>query len=78
MPGAMHRRETQSMQPSPPSPPKHRIYEDMQALISGTFFVALGISMFGHTGLLTGGLTEVVFLVHSGTGWNFGLLFLGS
>lgn len=57
------------------SAPKHRLYEDLQALLTGTLFVALGINMFGHTGLLTGGTAGVAFLLHYATGWNFGLLF---
>jgi len=61
--------------PPPPPPPKHRIYEDIQALLTGTLFVSLGIVMFGHTGLLTGGTAGVAFLLHYATGWNFGLLF---
>lgn len=64
-----------SASPSPPQPPKHRIYEDIQALLTGTLFVSLGIVMFGHTGLLTGGTAGVAFLLHYATGWNFGLLF---
>ena len=64
-----------SAPPSPPQPPKHRIYEDIQALLTGTLFVSLGIVMFGHTGLLTGGTAGVAFLLHYATGWNFGLLF---
>lgn len=39
--------------PSTATPPKHRTYEDIQALLTGTLFVAFGIGMFGHTGLLT-------------------------
>ena len=61
--------------PSTTPAPKHRIYEDLQALLTGTLFVALGIGMFGHTGLLTGGTAGVAFLLHYATGWNFGLLF---
>lgn len=64
-----------SAPPSPPQPPKHRIYEDIQALLTGTLFVSLGIVMFGHSGLLTGGTAGVAFLLHYATGWNFGLLF---
>ncbi|MES2951704.1 MAG: YitT family protein [Pseudomonadota bacterium] len=60
---------------APVSAPKHRSYEDIQALLTGTLFVSLGISMFGHTGLLTGGTAGVAFLLHYATGWNFGLLF---
>jgi uncharacterized membrane-anchored protein YitT (DUF2179 family) len=58
-----------------PKAPKHRAYEDIQALLTGTLFVALGIVMFGHSGLLTGGTAGVAFLVHYATGWNFGLVF---
>ncbi len=57
------------------APPRHRTYEDIQALLTGTLFVALGIGMFGHTGLLTGGTAGIAFLLHYATGWNFGLLF---
>ncbi len=53
----------------------HRPYEDVQALLTGTLFVALGIVMFGHTGLLTGGTAGIAFLIHYATGWNFGLVF---
>ncbi len=53
---------------------RHRPYEDVQALFTGTLFVALGVVMFGHTGLLTGGTVGIAFLVHYATGWNFGVL----
>ncbi len=54
---------------------RHRPYEDVQALITGTLFVALGIVMFGQTGLITGGTAGIAFLIHYATGWNLGLLF---
>jgi uncharacterized membrane-anchored protein YitT (DUF2179 family) len=54
---------------------RHRPYEDVQALITGTLFVALGVVMFGHSGLLTGGTAGIAFLIHYATGWNFGLVF---
>ena len=54
---------------------RHRPYEDAQALLTGTLFVAVGILLFGHTGLLTGGTAGVAFLIHYATGWNFGLVF---
>jgi uncharacterized membrane-anchored protein YitT (DUF2179 family) len=53
---------------------RHRPYEDVQALLTGTLFVALGVVMFGHSGLLTGGTVGIAFLIHYGTGWNFGLI----
>ena len=54
---------------------RHRPHEDIQALITGTLFVALGVVMFGRTGLLTGGTAGIAFLIHYATGWNFGLVF---
>jgi uncharacterized membrane-anchored protein YitT (DUF2179 family) len=54
---------------------RHRPSEDIQALLTGTLFVSMGVVMFGHTGLLTGGTAGVAFLVHYATGWNFGLVF---
>ena len=60
--------------PTAPHPPRHRAYEDIQAVLTGTLFVALGVVMFGHTGLLTGGTVGIAFLLHYATGWNFGVL----
>ena len=54
---------------------RHRPYEDLLAIATGSLFVALGVMMFGHTGLLTGGTAGVAFLVHYATGWSFGLVF---
>ena len=54
---------------------RHRPHEDIQALVAGTLFVALGVVMFGRTGLLTGGTAGIAFLIHYATGWNFGLVF---
>lgn len=57
------------------APPRHRPHEDVQALLTGTLFVALGVVMFRHTGLLTGGTAGLAFLLHYATGWNFSLVF---
>jgi uncharacterized membrane-anchored protein YitT (DUF2179 family) len=57
------------------APAAHRPHEDVQALLTGTLFVALGVVMFRHTGLLTGGTAGLAFLLHYATGWRFGLLF---
>ncbi|TNF60553.1 MAG: YitT family protein [Burkholderiales bacterium] len=55
---------------------RHRPHEDLQALLTGTLFVALGVIMFRHAGLLTGGTAGLAFLLHYATGWNFSLLFM--
>ena len=54
---------------------RHRPHEDVQALLTGTLFVAIGVILFGRTGLLTGGTAGIAFLLHYATGWNFSLVF---
>nr|WP_315480909.1 YitT family protein [uncultured Rhodoferax sp.] len=54
---------------------RHGHLEDLQALLTGTTFVALGVLMFKQLGLLTGGTAGVAFWFHYATGWNFGLVF---
>lgn len=54
---------------------RHRAHEDIQALITGTLFVAMGVVLFGKTHLLSGGTAGIAFLIHYATGWNFGLVF---
>lgn len=58
-----------------PATPPHRLHEDVQALTTGTLFVALGVLMFGHAGLLTGGTAGIAFLIHYATGVSFSLAF---
>ncbi len=53
----------------------HRPHEDVQALVTGTLFVALGVVMFGQAGLLTGGTAGIAFLIRYTTGMDFGLAF---
>ena len=47
-------------------------HDDAQALMTGTLFVALGVLMFNHAGLLSGGTAGLALLVHYATGWAFG------
>lgn len=54
---------------------RHRPHEDVQALITGTLFVALGVAMYGHAGLLTGGTAGLAFLAHYASGVGFGPAF---
>ncbi len=58
-----------------PDATRHRWYEDLQALVTGTLFVGLGVVMFGHAGLLTGGTAGIAFLIHYGFGTSFSLAF---
>jgi len=50
---------------------RHRPYEDLQALVTGTLFVALGVVMFNQAGLLTGGTVGVELLAHYASGLDF-------
>jgi len=58
-----------------PKPVRHRLHEDLQALLTGTLFVALGVVLFRQAGLLTGGTAGIAFLLHYATGWNFSAVF---
>ena len=72
-------RSTAAAPPSPRSPAaapgRHKPHEDAQALLTGTLFVAFGVVLFGHVGLLTGGTAGLAFLVHYATGWSFSAVF---
>lgn len=54
---------------------RHTLFEDAQALLTGTLFVALGVALFKQVGMLTGGTVGIAFLLHYASGWPFGLLF---
>ena len=60
-----------------PSPIRlsHSWLDDGHALAAGSLFVALGMIMFVHAGLLTGGVAGVAFLVSYATGWSLALCF---
>lgn len=58
-----------------PPDTRHRPHEDVQALLTGSLFVALGVVLFRECGLLTGGTAGLAFLLHYATGWNFSLVF---
>jgi uncharacterized membrane-anchored protein YitT (DUF2179 family) len=50
---------------------RHRPHEDLQALLTGTLFVALGVVMFNQAGLLTGGTVGIALLAHYASGMDF-------
>jgi uncharacterized membrane-anchored protein YitT (DUF2179 family) len=56
-------------------PPRHTLFDDAQALLTGTLFVALGLALFRHAGLVTGGTAGLAFVLHYAAGWPFGLAF---
>ena len=58
-----------------PNPARHSPFDDAQALVTGTLFISLGVVMYRHAGLLTGGTAGLAFLLHYGTGIGFGKIF---
>ena len=61
--------------PMPQPGNRHTLLEDLQALLTSMLFIALGVAMFKHAGLLTGGTARLAFLLHYATGVSFGKLF---
>ena len=56
-------------------PERHSLYEDGLAILTGTFFVAIGLSMYVHATLLTGGSAGLALLIHYVSGWSFSAAF---
>lgn len=68
------------MTDTPQSSPKsqeHGWLDDGHALAIGILFVSLGLIMFAHVGLLTGGVAGAAFLLHYALGWNLSWCFFG-
>lgn len=64
------------MSPAPaPAGAPHAAYEDAQGLVTGTLFVAFGVTLFKLAGLATGGTVGLAFLAFYATGLPFGALF---
>ena len=53
----------------------HTWIDDVHALTAGALFTALGLTMFAHAGLITGGVAGVAFLLSYTTGYGLGLYF---
>ena len=54
---------------------RHTHIEDLFALVSGTAFVALGVFLFNHQGLLTGGTAGIALMLTHMTDLSFGQIF---
>jgi uncharacterized membrane-anchored protein YitT (DUF2179 family) len=58
-----------------PKPLAHSWLDDAHALLAGTLFIALGMAMFSHAGLMTGGVAGLAFLLSYATGGSLALFF---
>lgn len=54
---------------------RHSIFEDVLALLVGTMFVSLGLSLYQHATLLTGSSAGMALLIQYASGWPFGIVF---
>lgn len=71
---AMPPQENQTGTTAPPLQ-QHTLFEDVQALVTGTLLVSLGVALLGKASLITGGTVGIAFLLHYVTGISFGKLF---
>ena len=55
--------------------PRHSWFDDAQALVTGTLFVALGLVLFREAGLVTGGTAGIALVLHYATGAPFGIVY---
>ncbi|WP_027960387.1 YitT family protein [Halomonas halodenitrificans] len=53
----------------------HSRWEDGMAMLVGTLFVALGVTLYTQATLLTGSTAGMAFLLQYATGWSFGAWF---
>ncbi|MFK7995043.1 MAG: YitT family protein [Granulosicoccus sp.] len=53
----------------------HRWHDDVQAMLIGTVFVAIGVIMYRHAGLLTGGTAGLAFLAMYASHIDFSVAF---
>ncbi|MCL6417492.1 YitT family protein [Aestuariirhabdus sp. Z084] len=56
---------------------KHTAFEDVQALVTATALVSMGVFLLNYAGLLAGGTTGLALLLTQLTGYSFGVLFVG-
>ena len=61
--------------PAEPPIQHHAWYEDLQALIIGTLLLSVGVTLYSHSMLITGGVAGTSLLVEFATPFSFGLVF---
>lgn len=54
---------------------RHRLYEDVLAMVTGTLLTSLGITLYSKATLITGGATGLALLLQYATKFSFGTLF---
>ena len=59
-----------------PSPPRHSLLEDVQALAAAALVGSLGLGLLQQAGLITGGTVGLAFIAHYASGVSLGALYL--
>lgn len=54
---------------------RHGLHEDALAIVLGTLFVALGVTLYSKASLTTGGTAGLALLLHYATPFGFGSIF---
>jgi len=54
---------------------QHSLFDDAQALVTGTLLISLGVNLLGTANLITGGTVGIAILLKYFTGVSFGKLF---
>ncbi|WP_240621488.1 YitT family protein [Caulobacter zeae] len=60
---------------SPMPATRHTIIEDVHALLIGTSFIAVGLTLLKTAGLVTGGIAGIALIVSYLGGWPVGVVF---
>ena len=53
---------------------RHSVFEDVQAILSATLIIAMGLMILKTAGMVTGGTTGLALLIHYMTGWRLGMV----
>lgn len=60
---------------TPNAPSRHRIYEDVIAILFGTMLVSLGLTLYTKATLISGSTAGLALIIQYATGMGFGPLF---
>ncbi|MGC4027075.1 MAG: YitT family protein [Mesorhizobium sp.] len=60
---------------SKPTTERHTLFEDVQAILTGSLIVSLGVAMYSHAMLALGGNSGLALLLQYSTGWSFAVVF---
>lgn len=54
---------------------RHSLFEDAQAILTGSLIVSLGVALYAHSTLALGGNSGLALLLQYSTGWSFAVVF---